>query len=147
MKLTITSNPDVTQYRSSPLKSVHDQSSTQSNSIPKTPWLIVCGIVGIVLAAFGVPVPILTCLLLVGVGADADLARRAQQMASLPEATAWSPVVTGLFRFLHGMLYAVIFVIAWASLLDLCQDFSDRLFVAGDLVVSIGLLVFLVKRR
>lgn len=105
------------------------------------------GIVGIVLAAFGVPVPILTCLLLVGVGADADLARRADQMASLPEATAWSPVVTGLFRFLHAMLYAVIFVIAWASMLDLCRDFSDRVFVAVDLLASIGLLIYLAKRH
>lgn len=129
------------------MKPAHDQSPTQTKPIPGTPWLIVFGIVGIVLAAFGAPVPILTCLLLVGVGADADLARRADQMASLPEATAWSPVVTGLFRFLHGMLYAVIFVIAWASMLDLCQSFSDRLFVAGDLVLSVGLLAYLVNRR
>ncbi len=114
--------------------------------MPRTPWMIIVGVVGIVLAAFEVPIPILTCLFLVGVGADSDLARRAMLINSMPGTSMMSPVLTGLFRLLHGILYGTLFVIAWAAIQEQCDSLYDRALLSCDLLVCLAILFYVAKR-
>lgn len=123
-----------------------DQPSTKASSVQRTPWMIILGVAGIVLATFEVPMPILTCLFLVGAGMDSDLARRAAIINSMPGVSMMSPVLTGLFRLLYGILSATLFIVAWAALQEQCSSLQDRILLAGDLLICLGILAYLAHR-
>jgi hypothetical protein len=110
------------------------------------------GVAGIVAQGLGAPAPVLTCLLLVGLGADADLARRADRVrAAADEAgpdtrtARWAWVVSPL-RAGHAMLYVLLYFTAWGGLCDAASTPWDRLTLFADLTATAVLLLGLGRR-
>ena len=116
-------------------------STTDAKRAGVAPWLMLAGLGGMVAALCGLPVPVLSCLLLVGLGADADLARRA---ALIGEESA--DRVTLPLRGLHALLYVVLYVLAWGAMFDAATTLSANLLLTVDLLVSL-FLIFAAGRR
>ena len=100
------------------------------------PWLMLLGVLGIALALFGVPAPVLSCVLLVGLGADADLARRGPMF----EAAGYGWVV-GPVRSIHAVMYVGLYTVGWVAMAGVAAGATARTLLAIDLCVSLVLLV------
>lgn len=94
------------------------------------------GVAGIVLGVLGGPAPVLSCLLLVGLGADSDLARR----ASLFDQAGFGRWA-GLIRSMHASLYAWLYVVAWLSMADASSLGDGRNLLLVDLALSAAVLL------
>jgi len=110
------------------------------------------GVAGIVVQGLGLPAPVLTCLLLVGLGADADLARRAERIRSAALAgdpgtrtARWAWVATPL-RAAHAMLYVLLYVTAWGGLCDAATSTWSQVTLFADLAATAVLLLGLARR-
>ena len=110
-------------------------SSTDAARARRGPWLMLAGIAGMSLALAGWPAPVLSCLLLVGLGADADLMRRAAAFAD-----AGASAITTPLRGLHAALYAVLYTLAWAAMNDAVETTTARWFLTADLALSLLLI-------
>ena len=113
-----------------------DTSETRCHAGAAAPWLILLGVAGISLALFGVPAPVLSCVLLIGLGADADLARR----ASMFEAVGYGWVV-GPVRSVHAVMYVGLYTIGWSAMAAVAAGAAARTLLAIDLAISVVLLV------
>lgn len=112
-------------------------------SAKAAPWWIALGVIGVAVAILTGNAPLLASLTLIGIGSDADLARRLREaLASEGDlAEASNPaLVAGFVRRLHAAMYVVLIVFAWSSLLHLtgqaADDGASRWWLAGDLVGS-----------
>ncbi|MEO0530771.1 MAG: hypothetical protein AAF266_09395 [Planctomycetota bacterium] len=112
------------------------------------PWWIGLGVIGVAVAIMAGPAPLLASLTLIGIGSDADLARRLREaIASEDDAFGESlrraadpALVGGFVRRVHAAMYVLLVVFAWASLLHLAGGAgavsTDRWWLAGDLAAS-----------
>ena len=100
------------------------------------PWWIALGVAGVTLSVLGAPVPLLACLTLVGLGADADLARRFRQAVAAEGGAYGLASIGGLLRGLHAFMYATLVLVAWASLLDMAGASVSRAWLALDVVAA-----------
>lgn len=110
------------------------------------PWWIAIGVIGVAVAVVSGQSPLLTSLALIGIGSDADLARRLREalVAEGDRVQASNPaLVAGLFRRVHAAMYLILVAFTWASLLHMTgQDAStSRWWLAGDLAAG-SLLAF-----
>ena len=103
---------------------------------------MLAGIAGMSLALLGLPSPVLTSLLLVGIGADADIARRAAIYADLGVGR-----LAASLRGIHALLYAALYCFAWGSMLDAAESSAGHLFLTFDLCLSGMILFFFARRR
>ena len=94
------------------------------------------------LALCGFSIPVLCCLLLVGIGADADIGRR----AALFVASGAMPLATVL-RGVHALLYAVLFLLAWTAMLDSSRSSESHLFLSVDLGLCALMLLVTARGR
>ena len=94
------------------------------------------GVGGIGAAVLGLPVPVLTCLLLVGLGADADLARRFAEF----EAAGMGPYATPL-RTIHAAMYVGLYTLGWSAMASMAHGGFARTLLLTDLAMSLALLV------
>lgn len=111
------------------------------------PWWIALGVTGVAVALHTGAAPLLASVTLIGIGSDADLARRLREalaaraeLAALPGATAHVAVAA---RRVHAAMYVLLVALAWASLLHLIGQGPDapvgRWWLAADLVASAAL--------
>jgi hypothetical protein len=116
------------------------------------PWWIGLGITGVTVTVASGSGPLLTCFALIGIGADADIARRLREArAAQREALGitqgiQSPrrvtpsVVAGFVRPIHAAMYLLLLSFAWASLLHLAGQATDpaaaRWWLAIDLAAA-----------
>ena len=112
------------------------------------PWWIGLGITGVTVTLAIGSGPLLTCFALIGVGADADIARRLrearafqQERQGVESLRRVSPsIVAGFVRPIHAAMYLLLLSFAWASLLDLAGQASDpaaaRWWLAVDLAAA-----------
>jgi hypothetical protein len=116
------------------------------------PWWIGLGITGVAIIVSSGSGPLLTCFALIGIGADADIARRLREArAAQGEALGMaegieSPrrvtpsVVAGFVRPIHAAMYLLLLSFAWASLLHLAGQATDpataRWWLAIDLAAA-----------
>ncbi|MGL4512506.1 MAG: hypothetical protein ACRCT8_05395 [Lacipirellulaceae bacterium] len=121
-------------------------------SAAAAPWLMTFGVVGIAAHGLGIPAPVLTCLLLVGLGADADLARRAERAREAQllgdganGLASWDWAATPL-RFAHASLYALLYVVAWGGMAAAASSFAGALALTADLAATFVLLLGLARR-
>ncbi|MEQ8848391.1 hypothetical protein [Botrimarina sp.] len=112
------------------------------------PWWIGLGLTGVAVTLAGGESPLLSSLALVGIGSDADIARRLReaQAASVGEPHGVDPaVVAGVVRRVHAAMYAGLIVFAWASLLHLAGDSEAatpvRYWLAADVAVAAFLAI------
>lgn len=118
----------------------NNPSDTPQPLATAAPWLMLIGVSGIGAAVLGLPVPILTCLLLVGLGADADLARRFVQF----EAAGMGHLATPI-RSIHAAMYAGLYTLGWAAMAGMAHGGLARTLLLTDLAVSLVLLVFVTR--
>lgn len=104
------------------------------------PWLMLIGVSGIGAAVLGLPVPVLTCLLLVGLGADADLARRFAHFEAADVGHLATPI-----RTLHAAMYAGLYTLAWAAMANMAHGGFARTLLLTDLAASLVLLVVVTR--
>ncbi|TWT47380.1 hypothetical protein Pla111_09930 [Botrimarina hoheduenensis] len=113
-------------------------------------WLIAAGLAGVALVSAGFTVPLLACLLLVGLGADADLGRRYQRAVATDPAGTDPALFAATLRSLHAALYAGLLFTAWGALLDasnrLLPGAPSQTLLAFDLVLCITLVVIRLRR-
>lgn len=112
------------------------------------PWWIGLGVIGVAVAVLSGSAPLLASLTLIGIGSDADLARRLREaMASEDDAFGESlrraadpALIGGFVRRVHAAMYVLLVVVAWASLLHLAGQTDGlttaRWWLAGDLAAS-----------
>jgi hypothetical protein len=93
------------------------------------------GIMGIVLGLLGAPAPVLSCLLLVGLGADADLARRAMFFDDAGIGRYILPI-----RSLHAGMYVWLYVVGWLAMADAATSVAGHTWLLFDLTISLLLL-------
>ena len=125
----------------------HNTSFEQATA-KAAPWWIALGVIGVAVAILTGSAPLLASLTLIGIGSDADLARRLREaLASEGDlAEASNPaLVAGFVRRLHAAMYVVLLnvvliVFAWSSLLHLtgraADDDASRWWLAADLAGS-----------
>lgn len=108
------------------------------------PWWIALGVAGVTLGVFGSPVPMLACLTLIGLGADADLARRFREALAAEGTAGGLAAAGGLLRGLHAVMYAGLVLLAWGSLLDVADQTGGagyaRWWLTADVLVAALLL-------
>lgn len=108
------------------------------------PWWIAIGVTGVAIAAMTGKAPLLLSMTLIGMGSDADLARRLREaMAAEGELSRASnpALIAGFVRRVHAAMYGVLFFFAWASLLHLSAQSGEasglaRWWLAGDVAVA-----------
>lgn len=121
----------------------HNTSFEQATA-KAAPWWIALGVTGVAVAILTGNAPLLASLTLIGLGSDADLARRLREALAAEGdlAEASNPaLVAGFVRRLHAAMYVVLVVFAWASLLHLTgepggESAASRWWLAGDLAGS-----------
>jgi len=114
------------------------------------PWWIAIGVTGVAVAVLSGQAPLLASLALIGIGSDADLARRLREAMDAQGDLAGGghpAVVAGFVRRVHAGMYAVLVFFAWASLLHLTGSDNDpsgaarwwlAADVAGAAVLALG---------
>lgn len=108
------------------------------------PWWIALGVTGVAIAAMTGNAPLLLSMTLIGMGSDADLARRLREaMAAESELSRASnpAVIAGFVRRVHAAMYGVLLFFAWASLLHLTgqsggSEDGARWWLAGDVAAA-----------
>lgn len=113
----------------------HDQPAVETPTTHYAPWLMLAGVLGMSLALAGFMAPVLSCLVLVGVGADADILRRARMFTDLGAERIALPV-----RAFHAMLYAALYCFAWGAMLDMAETPQTQWLLTGDLALSVVIL-------
>ncbi len=111
------------------------------------PWWIALGVTGVAVAILSGAAPLLASLTLIGLGSDADLARRLREALAAEGdlAQASNPaLIAGFIRRVHAAMYVVLIVFAWSSLLHLTgqsagEAIGARWWLAADLVSSVTL--------
>lgn len=124
------------------------------------PWWIAIGVTGVAIGVLTGKAPLLLSLTLIGMGSDADLARRLREaLAAEGELSIASnpALVAGFVRRVHAAMYGVLFFFAWASLLHLSLNVtgqsegtnSARWWLAGDVAAAavLGLGYIRLARR
>ena len=128
------------------------------------PWWIGLGITGVTVTLAAGSGPLLACFALIGIGADADIARRlreaqavqdsARLASGMESARRGTPsIVAGFVRRMDAAMYLLLLSFAWASLLHLAGQSSDpaaaRWWLAVDLAAAavLGLGYVRVVRR
>lgn len=121
------------------------------------PWWIALGVIGVAITLTSGSGPLLASVTLIGIGSDADLARRLREAiaAEADDAPHGASVafVAGFIRRVHAAMYLLLLTLAWASLLHLAGQSVDpasaRWWLAGDLMTSavLGLGYFRLVRR
>lgn len=113
-------------------------------------WLIALGLCGVTLLSFGFSVPLLASLLLVGLGADADLGRRFHTARATDPAGDEPASFAASLRTMHAALYAGLLFLAWAAMLDASQRLlpgaPSRTMLTGDLVLCVTLIAVRLRR-
>jgi hypothetical protein len=112
------------------------------------PWWIGLGITGVTVTLASGSGPLLTCFALIGVGADADIARRLREARAfqaesqgIESPQRMTPSVVACFvRPIHAAMYLLLLSFAWASLLHLTGQATDpataRWWLAIDLAAA-----------
>ncbi|QDT70663.1 hypothetical protein MalM25_36180 [Planctomycetes bacterium MalM25] len=116
----------------------------QQATAKAAPWGIALGVTGVAVAVLTGNAPLLASLTLIGLGSDADLARRLREAIAAEDdlAEASNPaLVAGFIRRVHAAMYLLLVVFAWASLLHLTGQSAEgldgaRWWLAGDLAGS-----------
>lgn len=119
-----------------------DTTDFATRSRSAAPWLILAGVAGVSLALLGVPTPVLSCVLLIGLGADADLTRRSPMF----EAAGYGWLAAPL-RALHGVLYVGLYAIGWAAMASVAAGPAARTLLAADLLASFVVLLGVARLR
>ncbi len=111
------------------------------------PWWIGIGITGVAITLSSGSGPLLASLALVGIGSDADIARRLREAITaqgddIPP--GMNPaVVAGMVRRVHAGMYLLLVAFAWASMLHLAGQSVDptaaRCWLAIDLAAATAL--------
>ncbi|QDV72242.1 hypothetical protein K2D_03680 [Planctomycetes bacterium K2D] len=108
------------------------------------PWWIGIGITGVAITLSSGSGPLLASFALIGIGSDADIARRlreaiAAQGDDLPRGMNPS-IVAGFVRRFHAAMYLLLISVAWAAMLHLSGQSSDpdtaRWWLASDLAAA-----------
>lgn len=124
-------------------KQAESANAFAQNTAKAAPWWIALGVTGVAIAILTGKAPMLASLTLIGIGSDADLARRLRE-ALEAEGTRAVPsnpaVVAGFVRRVHALMYLILAAFTWASLLHMTpMDESGtfaRWWLAGDLIVA-----------
>ena len=115
------------------------------------PWWIGLGITGVTITLASGSGPLLASFALIGIGADADIARRLRETRAVQgEASgrdsarrATPSFFAGFVRRLHAALYLLLLSFAWASMLHLVDYSSNpetaRWWLAADLAAAVVL--------
>lgn len=97
------------------------------------------------LVSLGIAAPLLASLLLVGLGADADLGRRFHTARATDPAGDEPAAFAATLRAMHAVMYAGLIFIAWAALFDassrLLPGAPSQTFLACDLVLCVTLVI------
>lgn len=131
-----------------PTEHVEPNDAFATATAKASPWWIGLGVIGVAAAILSGSAPLLASLTLIGIGSDADLARRLREaIASEDDAlgeslrrTADPALIGGFVRRVHAAMYVLLIVFAWASLLHLAGQpdglGTARWWLAGDLAAS-----------
>lgn len=102
------------------------------------------GVVGVTMVSAGIAAPLLASLLLVGLGADADLGRRFHTARATDPAGDEPAAFAATLRAMHAALYAGLIFIAWAALFDassrLLPGAPSRTFLSVDLLLCVAMV-------
>ena len=108
------------------------------------PWWIGLGITGVTVTLASGSGPLLVSLALIGIGSDADIARRLREAIAakgdnVPRGVNPS-IVAGFARRIHAAMYMLLLAFAWASMLHLAGQATDpataRWWLAIDLAAA-----------
>ncbi len=124
----------------------HSDDAFAHTTAKAAPWWIAIGVTGVVIALLSGKAPMLASLALIGIGSDADLARRLREAlaAEGDRIAASNPAIAaGMVRRVHAAMYLVLAAFTWASLLHMTgqDDQVARWWLAGDLTAG-ALLAF-----
>jgi hypothetical protein len=112
------------------------------------PWWIGIGIAGVTITLASGSGPLLASFALVGIGSDADIARRlreavAAQGDDLPPGMNPPPgvnpaFVAGMARRVHAGMYLLLVAFAWAAMLHLAGQATDPAAARGWLAIDLA---------